>query len=265
MQKENSLNSLRRGFLILETFGIGEQSLSNAEITARTGLPKSTVSRLTGVLCELGYLQPASATGGFRIGAGALRLGYSALASMNIRQRARQPLQELASRASVSASLGIRQGLDMLYIEQARGAAAVTTRLTVGDRLPIFVSAIGQAYLATCDAEELAEIEALLAVNDPAAAAGLASLAEDARAQIAQHGFCLSTDSWVPGIHAVAAPVLDLDTRTRMAVNCGGLATLLPRQRIEDEIGPAIEDLARQISALPPRDLVAELDRRREG
>ncbi|MCA1297085.1 IclR family transcriptional regulator [Stappia indica] len=260
MKKETSLNSLRRGFLILETFGVGEDSLSNAEISARTGMPKSTVSRLTGVLCDMGYLSPALETGGFRIGAGALRLGYSALASMNIRQRARRPMQELADRASVSVSLAIRQGVHMLYIEQARGAAAVTTRLTVGDRLPIVVSAIGQAYLAACDAAEIAEIAELLAESDPQAAATLGDKVTEARRQVAEQGFCLSMDTWLPGIHAIAAPVLDLDTKTRMAVNCGGVATLLPKERLVAELGPAIEALASHISALPPRALVAEVE-----
>lgn len=96
MKKGTSLNSLRCGFSILEAFKIGGDSLSNAEISARTELPKSTVSRLTSVLCDMGYGLPAPATGGFRIGPRALRLGYSALVSLNIRQRARQPMQELA-------------------------------------------------------------------------------------------------------------------------------------------------------------------------
>lgn len=261
MKPENSLNSLRRGFLILETFGAGEDSLSNAEIAARTDLPKSTVSRLTSVLCELGYLLPAPTTGGFRIGPRALRLGYSALASLNIRARARQPMQALASRASVSVSLAIPQGLDMLYIEQARGAAALSTRLTVGDRLPIAVSAIGQAYLAICSEAEIAALAADLARSDPQAAAGLAEVAAEARRQIATQGYCLSMNTWVSGVHAVAAPVLDLDTKTRMAINCGGIASLLPESRLRDEIGPALENLASQVSALPPRELVAQIGR----
>ncbi|TDE35399.1 IclR family transcriptional regulator [Antarcticimicrobium sediminis] len=257
LKKETSLNSLRRGFLILETFGIGEDSLSNAEISARTELPKSTVSRLTSVLCNLGYLLPASAAGGFRIGPRALRLGYSALASLNIRQRARQPMQALASRASVSVSLGIRQGIDMLYVEQTRGAASLSTRLTVGDRLPIAVSAIGQAYLSICNDDEIAEIAAQLSATEPQLAADLAKTAAEARKQVATQGYCLSMNSWVSGVHAVAAPVLDLDTKTRMAINCGGVAALLPETRMREEIGPALETLASQISALPPRELIA--------
>ena len=258
MKKETSLNSLRRGFSILEAFGIGEDSLSNAEISARTELPKSTVSRLTSVLCDMGYLLPAPATGGFRIGPRALRLGYSALASLNIRQRARQPMQELASQASVSVSLGLRQGIDMLYVEQARGAAALSTRLTVGDRLPIAVSAIGQAYLSICSDGEVAEIAAQLAATEPKLAAGLADVAAEARRQVAAQGYCLSMNSWVSGVHAVAAPVLDLDTKSRMAINCGGIASLLPETRLRNEIGPALENLASQISALPSRELVAQ-------
>lgn len=256
MKQETSLNSLRRGFSILEAFRVGEESLSNAEITARTGLPKSTVSRLTSVLCEMRYLLQVK--GGFQIGPSVLRLGYSALAGMNIRHRARHSMQNLADRASVSASLAIRQGTDMLYIEQARGSAALTTRLTVGDRLPIAVSAIGQAYLASCSAAEITDIAVDMSASDPKTAADLVRIAAEARQQIATQGYCLSMNGWMPGVHAVAAPVLDLDTKTRMAVNCGGIALLLPEARMREEIGPAVETLASQISALPPRELVTQ-------
>ena len=42
-------NTLARGLSVLRAFRTSDDGLSNAEIAQRTGLPKSTVSRLTSV------------------------------------------------------------------------------------------------------------------------------------------------------------------------------------------------------------------------
>lgn len=55
--------TLSKGFELLRSFRPGEQYLGNKELAERTGLSKPTVSRLTGVLVQLGYLRycPSSA------------------------------------------------------------------------------------------------------------------------------------------------------------------------------------------------------------
>lgn len=141
---------LIRPRLILEKGNFPEQSavwvFHSRSLQDRRGQPEQCrdlgahrIAEIDGVTTDLGALRHGLWAAGagdrrFRIGPRALRLGYSALVSLNIRQRARQPMQDLASQASVSVSLGLRQGIDMLYVEQARGAAALSTRLTVGDR-----------------------------------------------------------------------------------------------------------------------------------
>jgi hypothetical protein len=59
MQEEDDkdrlfVTALARGLQVLAAFRPGESALSNLEIAKRTGLPKSTVSRLTYTLTTLG-------------------------------------------------------------------------------------------------------------------------------------------------------------------------------------------------------------------
>jgi len=51
------VTSIARAFSILRAFRRGERSLGNKEIAHRTGLPKSSVARLTYTLTKLGYLE----------------------------------------------------------------------------------------------------------------------------------------------------------------------------------------------------------------
>jgi len=68
--------ALARGLQILEAFH-SERELGNQEIAEITGLPRTTVTRLTYTLTELGYLRHTSRTGTYVAGAGFLALSAS--------------------------------------------------------------------------------------------------------------------------------------------------------------------------------------------
>ena len=80
------VTALARGLDILRCFTVGDRALSNGDIAKRTGLPKSTVSRLTYTLTQLGYLHPAQGNG-YRIGPSVLSLGYVAASSLRSASR----------------------------------------------------------------------------------------------------------------------------------------------------------------------------------
>src|SRR5690606_2226724 len=61
-------NTLSRGLDILACFQSGETTLSNKDFSIRLDLDKSTVSRLTYTLAQLGYLRQTGARQGFRLG-----------------------------------------------------------------------------------------------------------------------------------------------------------------------------------------------------
>ena len=91
------VTALARGLEVLAAFRPGELALSNQELAKRTGLPKSTVSRLSYTLTRLGYLAQDEASGHYRLGLAVLALGSTVLASYDIRQIA-GPLMRCAPR-----------------------------------------------------------------------------------------------------------------------------------------------------------------------
>ncbi|MEC7962456.1 MAG: helix-turn-helix domain-containing protein, partial [Pseudomonadota bacterium] len=79
------VTALQRGLDILRAFRPADlDGLSNREIAERTGLPNSTISRLTYTLLKLGYLTYADGTGRYKVGLPALSLGYACLGGMKI-------------------------------------------------------------------------------------------------------------------------------------------------------------------------------------
>src|SRR5579883_368643 len=80
--------TLAKGLVVLEAFEAGPALLGNMELSARTGMPRPTVARLTHTLAELGYLRYDQNLAKYRLGARALRMARPLLAGMQFRQAA---------------------------------------------------------------------------------------------------------------------------------------------------------------------------------
>ncbi|MES2257527.1 MAG: IclR family transcriptional regulator [Pseudomonadota bacterium] len=241
------VNALARGLELLRCFGPGEVYLTNAELAKRTSLPKPTISRLTHTLTRLGYLDFSESQGKYRLGAGVLALGYRMLSTLDLRQLARPLMADLAEYAQASVSLGTRDRLSMVYIETCRSTANVTLRLDVGSRIPLATTAMGKALLCVLPEAErnylLDHVRQRDEQNWPLIKAGIEQGFKDYQ----ERGFCISAGAWQSDVHAVGVPVRGVDGEQMMAFNCGGPAFLLPRERLEEDLGPRLVQLAKQI------------------
>src|SRR3990172_12698542 len=63
------VSALARGLKVLTCFRSGDELLGNHELSRRSSLPKSTISRLTYTLTKLGYLHFAQDSVQYRVGA----------------------------------------------------------------------------------------------------------------------------------------------------------------------------------------------------
>lgn len=127
---------------MLACFRSGDKSLSNQELALRCKLPKSTVSRLAHTLRLLGYLIHLKESGKYRLGTASLALGSAMLARLDVCKIARPVMQELTETIGASVSLGTRDRLSMVYVENCRGSVALALTLEVGSRIPVAASAM---------------------------------------------------------------------------------------------------------------------------
>ena len=243
--------TLARGFDVLRCFGAHEAELTNKEISDRTGLPKPTVSRLTYTLTRLGYLRHLPHTGKYGkygLGTAVLSIGYPLLANMNVRQIARRPMKELADYARGWVSIGLRERLNMVYIETARSPAVLTkSRADLGQTFPIMISAMGHAYLAGLPAPERAALINELRVKDPELWKTYAPRVERSLADFAKWEFCLRYGDQNPLLQVVAVPMQRLRNGYLMVFNCAvPVDTLAPNQLVAD-LGPRLARMVRSI------------------
>lgn len=237
-QDRHFVTALARGLEVLSAFRARDRVLGNQELARRCGLPKSTISRLTHTLTRLGYLEAVAE--GYRLGSAVLALGGAMLARVDVRQRARPLMQDLADATQTMVSLGVRDRLGMIYVENCRSDAAITLSLDVGSRLPLASSAMGRAYLAGCDGDERDRLLEQLRAQDAKAWPRLRAGIEQALAHYREYGCCASFGDWQKDVNAIAAPLRPEGGNTSMVISCGGPGLNLSPRFLMDKVRPRL-------------------------
>lgn len=244
--------TLARGLQVLASFSAAEPILANKDIAARTGLPRPTVSRLTYTLTRMGYLQHhphLGKYGRYELGSAVLSLAHPLLANLGVRQVARLPMKELADHARGWVSLGIRERLNMVYIETARSAGTRNLKPDIGQTFPIVVSAMGRACLAALPAAERTALINQLQVKTPALWNAHAAQVERGLRDYIERGFCLGQGDYDPRTHTVAVPLRLAASNQVMVFNCAVRVENLAPGALEADLGPRLAQMVRSIES----------------
>ncbi len=245
------VTALQRGLDILRAFRPADTALGNQELAERSGLPNSTVSRLTYTLSKLGYLVYLEETGKYRMGVPVLGLGYACLSGLKVREVAQPYLDALAEHAGngILVAMGGRDAFSMIYVACARSPGVVSLQLNVGSRISLARSSMGRAYLAAAPAQERETLlRGIEARTDKARWPQLHEEILRAIEEIETRGFCLNSGEWHADVNSVGVPLVPLHGGGPvLALNCGGPAYLLPRERLENDLGPRMAEMVKQI------------------
>lgn len=259
----NSVFALRRGLSILDTFSGREGDLGVNEIARVVGMHKSTVSRLCATLENAGYLERNVSTNRFRLGARIHQLAGSSSPTTDVRIVARPVMLELVETSRETATLGVREGGDIVTIDVVDGLNFMRMATRVGMRTQMHASAVAKAILAFMPPDELDELlrDWPLTVLTPNTITEPAAL-RDTLAEVRQRGYALDLEELEVGLRCVAAPIRDPAGEVVAGVSISG-----PRHRMTDDamrrFGPLVRAAGEQISArlgTPPvsQELVAD-------
>lgn len=243
------IGALTRGLEILELFTSENPSLTLTEIVQISGLIKSTAFRTLSTLESMGYVERDPTTKRFRPGFKVLRLGFSALHNMEIREIARPHLERLAERVQETASLAVLDGMDVVYVDRTRNKAIVGVIVDIGSRLPAHCTALGKVLLADLPDEELHNRVArgtLKRYTSHTITDHHVLLRE--LPVIRKKGYAGDDEELAVGLRAAAAPIFDMTGNAVAAVNISGPVTTISRERLKGQIVPALMETAMQIS-----------------
>lgn len=198
--------SLERGTEILRAFRPGSTLLGNMELAERTGLSKSTVSRLTQTLVGTGFLRIDPRTRAYRLAPTVLSLAHAMRSGSTLLNVAAPLMRSTAQAQRINVGLAAPDGEEMVYLESIRYNPRPSLRTVVsGQRVPMEQTSLGRAYIAGSSPERQTELLGYFQRARKNLWTELEPEIMGAISQIEHCGYCVA--SWQPEVVAVAAPL----------------------------------------------------------
>jgi DNA-binding IclR family transcriptional regulator len=198
--------SLERGIEILRAFRAGSALLGNGEIAEKTGLSRSTVSRLTQTLVASGMLQIEPGTRVYRLAPLVLSLSHAMRTGSRVSTLAAPLMRSAAEKHKINVGLASPDQTDMVYIESIRYNRRPSLRTVVsGQRIPMELTSLGRAYLAIAPAQQKQELFEHFKKTRTSQWPHLLEEIKLAEKQMREHGYCHA--SWQPEVFALAKPI----------------------------------------------------------
>ena len=248
--EKNTVQSLAKGFRVLEAFTAQEPELTMAEVARLAGVDNATAFRFLNTLVEIGYVDRVPDSRKFRLALKVLDLGFNAIARSDLRTRARPVLRGLVGVINEAASIGVLDGADVFYVERIQaGLARLGVDIRIGSRVPAYSSAIGHAILAWLSRpDQIAVLEAqprrqLTATTQTDLAVLLKRLE-----QVKRRGYAVSDQETVSGLYVIAAPVLDADGIPLAGLSIAAPAFQTNLKDFEAAGAPAVVQAAQALS-----------------
>lgn len=192
---------------ILRAFRPGTELLGNGELAERTGLSRSTVSRLTQTLVGAGFLEHDPLLRAYRLGAPVLSLAHAMQTGSTILQVAAPLMRAVAADLRINVGLATSDRDEMVYLESVRYNRKASLRSVVaGQRIPVELTSLGRAWLAVApDGQRKALLERIRVKRGkewPALEKEITAAIQS----VGKHGYCVA--SWQPQVVALATPIV---------------------------------------------------------
>ncbi|GAA3473185.1 IclR family transcriptional regulator [Nonomuraea roseola] len=150
------LSMLEKSWLVLDAFRPTGGPLRLMDVAQHCHLPKTTAFRLLTELTEIGAV--ARKENGYYLGRRLFELGSIVPLERDLRHAALPFMHDLYEATRETIHLGVRDGLDVVYVEKIRGHESFSLPSRVGGRLPLTCTGVGKALLAYSGPEFIEEV-----------------------------------------------------------------------------------------------------------
>ncbi|MFJ9380749.1 IclR family transcriptional regulator [Streptomyces sp. NPDC101455] len=232
---------LDKATVIIESFKPSGGLYRLSELSERTGLPKPTVHRLSADLVRLGWLERVGPR--YRLGAKLFELGSLVPHRLDLREAALPFLQDLFEATRETVHLGVRDGMDVVYLERIHGHEALNLPSRIGGSLPLTCTSVGKALLAFSGAELTEEV-----LSGPLPRLTAHSITDPTRLRrelekTRVSGLAYEEQEAALGVSCIAAPVFAEGN------SVAALSVAVPRSRFSPaQLAPAVRTAALGLS-----------------
>ena len=245
------MTSLARGLAVIRAFSDSRRSLTIAQISQKTGIPRAAVRRCLHTLKQLGYAD--SDVNNFSLRPKILTLGYSYLSSTPLTVSAQPYLNNISRTLGESCSLAVLDDNEVLYVARSATSRVMSVALNTGSRLPAYCTSLGRAMLAHLPDDQLKayfDKVKLRALTEKTVVSQ--KRLRDILAGVRENGYAVIDEELEVGLRSIAVPVRGASGNVLAALNVGAQAARVSRQQMEEEILPVLLRGAQELSVLLP-------------
>lgn len=240
--------AVERALAILEAVAQDSEGLSNAEISRKLQIPKSSASYILRTLEKQGYLNRNLETGKYRVGLKVLSLSRGALSGIDVREVALPIMRHLMEKTHLTCHLAILDGTDAVYIEKVEPHGFIRMDTWVGRRMRVHATSVGKSLVAHIPQERLEKIleERGMEKRTAKTITTVPRLLKDLE-KVREQGYAIDDEENNIGARCVGAPVFNQDGAIEASIGLSGTINQVNGQTMP-RILEALKDAARHIS-----------------
>lgn len=249
-QQDNPIAVVDRIATIVNFVADQREAVSISEVARRTGLPKSTVSRIVRSLIPHGLLELQDE--GLVLGLRFFELGEQASRPRSLRRLTYAHMESLRRATGQTVHLAVLDLVHVVYIEILRARNSPPLPSRIGGRVPAHATGVGKAILAFSPPEVTERlIERGLERLGPRTITEPDAL-RAALWKIRANGLAVEVEESGRGVACVAAPILIGEGNEPVAaISVSGLAHEMDLQACGRALRDATAALRRQAVSLP--------------
>lgn len=218
---------LDRSLDIIEQLATSAHGLSIAELSASTGLPKSTVHRILSSYVDRHYIERNSETSIYSIGYKFVELASMYLNKLQLKTEAAPIMHEITVLFNAISYLGVLDHGEVMYLERAEQFNNLRLYAQIGKREPVNCTALGKVLLSSLPEQDcerfVRQMEfRRLTANSITSPERLLREVADAR----RNGFATDRGEHTEGSSCVAVPIYDYTGTIVAAMSVSGYALL---------------------------------------
>ena len=247
-QDDSPSVAVERALAMLEAVAQEPEGLSNADISRKLQIPKSSASYILRTLQTQGYLNRDPQSGKYRVGLKILSLSRGALSGIDVREVALPVMRNLMQKTQLTCHLAILDGPDAVYIEKVEPEGFIRMDTWVGRRMRVHATSVGKSLAAHIPRQRLEEIiaESGMEKRTPKTITTLPRLLKELE-KVRDQGYSVDDEENNLGARCVGAPVFNQHGAIEAAVGLSGTIHQVNSQTMP-RILEALKDAARHIS-----------------